>query len=236
MFAQVDEEGNRYVLFDEIVDHRTDGAEIKLDEQYITSSNGTSRRIETTKGWEILVGWKDGSTTWENLKDMKECYPIQIMEYAVQSQISKQPAFSWWLPHFIRKRKQIIAKIKSKYWTRTHKFGFKVPKTIKEAREFDNENGNSLWWDAILKEMENVRIAFEIFDGETSDIPPAYQQVKCHMIFDIKMGDNFRRKARMVACGHTTETPEVLTYSSVVPRYSVRISLTITALNEMKVL
>ena len=51
MFAQVDEEGNRHVLFDEIIEHRTDGSEIKLDEQYITSSNGTSRRRETTKVW-----------------------------------------------------------------------------------------------------------------------------------------------------------------------------------------
>ena len=52
--------------------------------------------------------------------------------------------------------------------------------------------------------MANVRIAFEIFDGETSDIPPGYQQVKCHMIFDFKMGENFRRKSGMVAGGHTT--------------------------------
>ena len=82
---------------------------------------------------------------------MKECYPIQIMEYAVQSQISKQPSFAWWLPHVMKKSKQIIAKIKSKYWTRTHKFGIKVPKNIKEAQEFDNDNGNTLRWDAILK-------------------------------------------------------------------------------------
>ena len=31
------------------------------------------------------------------------------------------------------------------------------------------------------------------------------------MIFDIKMGENFRRKARMVADGHWTETPAALT-------------------------
>ena len=111
MFAQVDAEGNRHVLFDEIVDHRTDGTEIKLVDQYITSSNGTSRRRETTKGWEILIRWKDGSTTWETLKDMKECYPIQLMEYAVQSRISKEPAFAWWIHHVIKKRNQIIAKI-----------------------------------------------------------------------------------------------------------------------------
>ena len=60
------------------------------------------------KNWEILICWKDGSTTWEKLKYIKACYPIHLMEYAVQSQISKQPAFAWWIPHVIKKREQII--------------------------------------------------------------------------------------------------------------------------------
>ena len=84
--------------------------------------------------------------------------------------------------------------------------------------------------------MRNVRIAFEEFAGTEQDIPPGYQYVDCHMIFDIKMGENFRRKARMVAGGHQTVTPAALTYASVVSRDSVRICLTIAALNGLKVL
>ena len=84
--------------------------------------------------------------------------------------------------------------------------------------------------------MKNVRIAFEEFEGDVSAIPPGYQEIRCHMIFDIKMGENFRRKARMVADGHRTETPAALTYSSVVSRDSVRIALTIAALNDLSVL
>ena len=56
------------------------------------------------------------------------------------------------------------------------------------------------------------------------------------MIFDIKMGKNFRWKARMVAWGHTTETPAALTYASVVSRDPVLIALLIAALNNLKVL
>lgn len=63
MFAQVDDEGNRHVLFEEIVDHRTDGSEVKQQDAFITTHNGNKRRRETTKGWEILVQWKDGSAT-----------------------------------------------------------------------------------------------------------------------------------------------------------------------------
>ena len=71
-FDQVDAEGNIYVLFDKIVDHRIYGTEIKLDEQFITSSNSSHRIRSITKGWEVLVQWKDDSSTWEILKDMKE--------------------------------------------------------------------------------------------------------------------------------------------------------------------
>ena len=56
------------------------------------------------------------------------------------------------------------------------------------------------------------------------------------MIFDIKMGERFRRKARMVAGGHMTEAPASITYSSVVSKYSVRIALTIADLNGLKVI
>ena len=82
--------------------------------------------------------------------------------------------------------------------------------------------------------MKNVRIAFEEFEGDK--ITPGYQEIRCHMIFNIKMGENFRRKARMVADGHLTEAPAALTYSSVVSREPVQIALTIAALNDLKVL
>ena len=148
---------------------------------------------------------------------MKESYPVQVSEYAVQARISEEPAFAWWVPHTLKKRNRIIAKVKSKYWIRTHKFGVKIPKTTAEARAFDAENGNTLWWDAILKEMRNVRPAFEVWEKSTDNIPLGYQQIRCHLIFDVKMGENFRRKARFVAGGHMTEVPDsLITYLSVV--------------------
>jgi hypothetical protein len=107
---------------------------------------------------------------------------------------------------------------------------------VKKAREIDAKNGNTYWWDAILKEMKNVRPAFEVWEKSESDIPPGYQQIKCHLIFDLKMGENFRRKARFVAGGHTTEVPEsLITYLSVISRDSVQIALTIAGLNGLKV-
>jgi Reverse transcriptase (RNA-dependent DNA polymerase) len=236
LYAQVDIEGNRHVLFQEIVGHRTNGTEIKQLDAFVTASNGTRRRRETTQGWEILVQWKDSSSTWVALKDMKNSYPVQLAEYAIASRIAEEPAFAWWVPFTLRKRNRIIAKIKSKYWVRTHKFGIKIPKNALEAKAIDLENGDTLWWDAICKEMRNVRPAFETWDKSVEEIPVGYQQVRCHLIFDVKMGENFRRKARFVAGGHTTEVPSVLTYASVVSRDSVRIALTVAALNDLKLM
>ena len=218
IFAQIDDEGHRHVLLDSIADHRTNGVQVTQDNAFIVSSNGGKRRRETTKGWEILVQWKDGSTSWECMKDVKESYPLQLAEYAMTKSIASQPAFAWWVPHVLRKNKRIIAKVKSKYWKRTHKFGWKLPKTVEEDIAIDRENNNNLWWGAICKEMKEVRITFEVYEGDTNQLDPAYQKIDCHMIFDIKMGENFCRKARMVAGGHVTSAPATITYSSVVSR------------------
>jgi hypothetical protein len=80
----------------------------------------------------------------------------------------------------------------------------------------DKENDNTLWQDAVSKEMKNVRIAFKILNGEES-IPPTYQEIRCYMIFDVKMED-LCRKARFVAGGHITDTPHAMTYASVVSK------------------
>ena len=50
------------------------------------------------------------------------------------------------------------------------------------------------------------------------------------------MGENFRRKAIFVADVHNTKTPNYVTYSMVVSRYSVRICLNIASLNGLEVL
>ena len=82
--------------------------------------------------------------------------------------------------------------------------------------------------------MEDVKVAFKILkDGE--DVPVDYQFINCHMIFDVKMED-FRRKARLVAGGHMTDPPAAATYASVVSRESVRLALTIAALNDLDIL
>ena len=235
LFNQVNDDGYGLMVLDGIVGHRTDGNEVTGDDAFIVSSNGTRRRKETTKGHHVLLKWKDGTSTWNTLKDVKDSYPVQLATYAIENNLDKTPAFAWWVPYVIRKRNRIINKLKSKYWSRTHKYGIRIPKNVAEALEIDRENGNTLWWDAIMLEMKNVRPAFEVYEGDIKKLV-GYQKIKCHFVFDVKLGENFRRKARLVGGGHTTDPPSSLTYSSVVSRDSVRILLLIAALNGLDIL
>mmetsp|Transcript_24453 Transcript_24453/g.37196 ORF Transcript_24453/g.37196 Transcript_24453/m.37196 type:complete len:272 (-) Transcript_24453:1442-2257(-) len=128
MFASVDKEGHRHLLLDCIIDTRCSKDAVTKDDAFVVSFNGTKRRKETTKGWEVLIQWRDGSTTWSKLKDVKDSYPIELAEYFVQNGISDEPAFAWWVPFTLRKKERIVSKIKSKYWDRSHKYGIKMPK------------------------------------------------------------------------------------------------------------
>lgn len=99
--------------------------------------------------------------------------------------------------------------------------------------DIDKANGNNLWRDAVAKEIEAEQVAFKILD-DSKETPPGYHFIKCHMIFDIKL-DGFCRNVRMVAGGHMTEAPAVMTYASVVSRETVQVALTIATLNGLEV-
>ena len=85
--------------------------------------------------------------------------------------------------------------------------------------------------------MKNFRVVFE--DWEEGSLDDArhglklvgYQEICCHMIFDINMDGRFTRKARYVAGGHTTDPPYSITYYSVVSRDNIIIEFTLVALN-----
>lgn len=170
MLSQVDSEGHHYQILKEISDHKKNWNAISVSEGFHTRK-GSSQKIpkKTTRGWELLVEWKDGSMDWIRLADLKESYPMQSAEYAVANGIDHEPAFKWWVPSVLSRRNRIIRKVKSKYWRTTHKFGIQIPKTVEEAYEIDRITGTDFWMKAIEKEMANVRVAFEKLEGVTVD-------------------------------------------------------------------
>jgi hypothetical protein len=71
MFAQVDTEGNQYLLLQEITDHRSNNSAIPISEGMVHGYNGQAKPKVTTRGWFLLIQWCDGSVSWEKLKDLK---------------------------------------------------------------------------------------------------------------------------------------------------------------------
>jgi hypothetical protein len=232
MYAQVDNEGRQFNVLEELVDHRKNEEAIPIDDGYVTL-NGRQHPKCTTQGWQLCVKWRDGSTSWEHLKDLKEANPIETAEYAVTHSLSNEPAFSWWVNYTLKNRDKIIAAVRARFVRKDFKFGIKVPNTIAEARRLDAENGDNLWEKSIEKEMRNVRVAFKILDN-TQNLPVGYLQIPCRLLFDVKL--DFTRKTRLVAGGHVTDPPSIITYASVVLRESVRIALLIAALNDLDVM
>lgn len=241
IYAQTDDEGRVSIMLDEIYGHRKDGRAVSMANGFTRNNAGEPRPKITTAGWFIKMRWKDGSTDELPLRLVKESNPIELAEYAVAAGIMDEPAFKWWVPFVLKKRHRMINKAKSKYWRTTTKFGIKVPKDVEEALKFDDENENTFWRDAIVKEMKNVKIAYRPYEDHTPDDArkgkvkslTGYTEIKCRIIFDVKM--NFDRKARFVAGGHMTDTPPCMTYSSVVSRDSVRLAFLIAALNGLDV-
>ena len=59
--------------------------------------------IRTTKGWEILLQWKNGEVTWVPMKDVKNSNPIELAEYVANNGLENELAFKWWVPRTLKK-------------------------------------------------------------------------------------------------------------------------------------
>ncbi len=94
----------------------------------------------------LMEGW------FHVMSDTKESHPIAVS-------VNHEPSFNWWVPYTLKKGDFIIALVKNhsaKYLKCIHKFGIECPKTAEDALDLDKQNGNTMWADAISKEMKNI--------------------------------------------------------------------------------
>ena len=211
-----------HTIAEAIFDTTTDGFEFLQLDSIIDHYNSMS-------DYTFLVRWRDQSESVVDLKTLKSSYPIELSKYATDHGLASDKQFSW-CTHVLRKERH-FKKIKSRIHRR-YKFGVQIPRNVEEALRFDEESNTTYWRDALNKEMETVDIAFAF--EPSGKPPPGYKYISCHMIFDIK--PNGARKCRFVAGGHLVDANDILTYSSVVSRDSIRILLTIAALNGLDIL
>ncbi|KAL7551098.1 hypothetical protein ACHAWF_014292 [Thalassiosira exigua] len=241
LYAQVDDEAREILRFADIIDHRKDLTALTKENGFIKVKGGGSKCIKTTKGWELLVEWKDGTSSWLPLRDAKEASPYragrvrrdhgpgQRAHLRVAGRLRAEEAVS---DH---------QEAKSKYWCTTQKYGIYVPKTLEKALRIDKDKGTDFWEKAMAKEMTKAKVSYELVDRcmpeeVRLDKVPAlrgHQEISCHISFDVKM--DFMRKVCFVENGSTTNTPSALTYLIVVSLDSVGIALLLAALNDLDI-
>jgi hypothetical protein len=85
---------------------------------------------------EIIDHEKDETAVTSSQMTPQNCHTTKGWRFLV----------SWKDGTVNRKRKAIISKLgkgKTKYWTRTHKYGIELPKTVQQALEIDSHMGTT---------------------------------------------------------------------------------------------
>ncbi|KAL7474122.1 hypothetical protein ACHAW6_000116, partial [Cyclotella cf. meneghiniana] len=94
LYAQCDPDGNQYVMLDTIVDFRKNpNVAISWNDQ-VKIVNGKKVVSRSTCGWELCCEWKDDSTSWQKLANLKELHPLQVAEFALAAGIADEQAFN----------------------------------------------------------------------------------------------------------------------------------------------
>jgi hypothetical protein len=153
----------------------------RMEEEYqLLEEISGHQKSPTTSMWCFYLHWMNGDSSWVSLQVLKDSHPKELSDYVVAQGLGDEEAFSSWVNRVKEISNRIISaarvtvgstsKRKRKHFHR-EKFGICVPRTVQEALQLDVENKNSLWKQAIEKEMANVRIAFESWnEGSLADI------------------------------------------------------------------
>ena len=81
-------------MLDHISNHRKNDTTVRESEAWIASKNRRRNRKSTTKGWYLEAQWRDGSSSWVPLKEIKENSSVLVAEYDQTNEIINEPAFA----------------------------------------------------------------------------------------------------------------------------------------------
>ena len=116
-------------------------------------------------------------------------------------------------------------------------YGIRVPRSTEQALQLDKENGNTLWADAIKKELGTIwkmGTFKQVGRQSHGEIRRTHQFAPLRMIFTVK--SDLRRKARLVIGGHVVNAQEHELYASTMKGISARLLMLIASANKLDVL
>jgi hypothetical protein len=118
----------------------------------------------------------------------------------------------------------------------SYKYGIYVPRNTEEALKVDEANGNTLWAEAIRREIKALweMGTFELIDkAQLQAKQGSFQYAPLRMIYDVKQ--DLRRKARLVIGGHVIDSSGTEVYASNMKTISARILMLIATANKLQV-
>ncbi len=121
------------VCFKSILNHCKNNRVIDKPDQYRVS-HGTWIKKKTTSGWDLEIEWKEGSTSWLPLKELKETNSVEVAQWAVDNRIDTEPAFDWWVQDHLKHQKRPIKLSQQHSLQPGYKFGIQLPRNVDGTR------------------------------------------------------------------------------------------------------
>ena len=110
--------------------------------------------------YNVQVEWETGEITFEPLSIIAADDPVTCAAYAKENDLLALEG--WHRFRSLAKKDKVLAraikqsKIRQVRRSQTYMFGYLIPRNYMEAMQFDSENKNSKWYDAIKLEMESM--------------------------------------------------------------------------------
>ena len=113
-----------------------------------------------------MVEWETGEITKEPLSIIAADDPITCAAYVKEHNLLHLPESNK-LKHIAKHQKTLtraINQTKTRHVQRsaTYQFGYLIPRDYKHALELDKINGNSRWYDATKKELDQIN-EYQVF-------------------------------------------------------------------------
>jgi len=208
------EENSQFYTFKQIVGHRMQGNILFV---------------------EVL--WDTDERTFEKASEIKKTDPVTLAKYILKRRLEGEHGCKWAKRYnrdpktFINLSRMFAAR---KQVTSRFKFGVMVPQGIRQAKLFDANNRNTLWADAMDKDMnELMKMETFIILDDKSKLSEGYKYIPVHFVFDVKVDG--RHKARLCAAGDHTNPDTSKVFSSVVSIENVRMLFLLADLNKLQI-
>ena len=104
--------------------------------------------------YNVQVEWETGEITFEPLSIIAADDPVTCAVYAKENDLLALEG--WHRFRSLAKKDKVLAraikqsKIRQVRRSQTYMFGYVIPRNCMEAMQFDSENKNSKWYDAIM--------------------------------------------------------------------------------------